>query len=315
MHTEQTAPDLSVVVVTHNGRDLATLALRAARERLGPIRVEWLVVDSGSTDGTPEAVEAAFPDIEVLRLANVGFAAGNNAVLRHARGRHVLLLNPDMEITTGTLAELVAAMDARPEVGASSVIQEWPEGGVQPTIRRFPSAGRQLSEALMLPRLPGLRAVQEEEQRMAAYDEEVSCDWLVGGFLLVRREAIEQVGGLDERFFLFSEEADWCLRLREGGWDIRHLPVMTATHHTGRSARPDLFAQNSFSKLLYARKHFGAPARLVFHFALVLRHAVRLALLAPQAVLRPTLRSRASAERRALSVVLGLDAPPFSPVA
>jgi N-acetylglucosaminyl-diphospho-decaprenol L-rhamnosyltransferase len=162
------APDLSVVVVTHNGGDLAVLTLRAARERLGPIRVEWLVVDSGSTDDTADAVEAAFPDIEVLRLPNVGFAAGNNAVLGRARGRHVLLLNPDMEITSGTLAELVAAMDARPEVGVLSVIQEWPEGGVQPTIRRFPSAGRQLSEALMLPRLPGLHAVQEEEQRLGA---------------------------------------------------------------------------------------------------------------------------------------------------
>jgi GT2 family glycosyltransferase len=307
-------PDLSVVVVTHNGRDLAVRTLRAARERLGAISAEWLVVDSGSTDGTADAVEAAFPDIEVLRLPNVGFAAGNNTVLPRTRGRHVLLLNPDMEITDGTLADLVAAMDARPEVGASSVIQVWPEGGVQPTIRRFPSPGRQLSEALMLPRLPGLSGVQEEEQRLGAYHEEVSCDWLVGGFLCVRRVAIQQVGGLDERFFLFSEEADWCLRLREGGWDVRHLPLMTATHHTGRSARPDLFAQNSFSKLLYARKHFRAPARLAFHFALVLRHAVRLALLAPQLALRPALRSRASAERRALSVLLGLDPPPFSPV-
>jgi GT2 family glycosyltransferase len=307
-------PDLSVVVVTHNGPDLAVLTLRAARERRGPVSAEWLVVDSGSTDGTADAVEAAFGDIEVLRLPNVGFAAGNNAVLPRARGRYVLLLNPDMEITSGTLAGLVEAMDARPAVGVSSVIQEWPEGGVQPTIRRFPSPGRQLSEALMLPRLPGLQGVQEEELRLGAYDEEVSCDWIVGGFMLVRRAAIEQVGGLDERFFLFSEEADWCLRLREAGWDIRHLPLMTATHHTGRSARPDLFAQNSFSKLLYARKHFRAPARLAFHFALVLRHAVRLALLAPQLALRPALRSRASAERRALSVLLGLDPPPFSPV-
>ncbi|MCW3015523.1 MAG: glycosyl transferase family 2 [Solirubrobacterales bacterium] len=302
-------PDLTVIVVTHEGRDLAVRALRSARDRSGAVRVQWLVVDSGSSDGTPDVIDQAFPDLRVERCANVGFAAANNIALRSARGRWVLLLNPDMEVVGGTLAELVAALDARAGVGAASVIQQWPDGRLQPTIRRDPSPGRQLGEALMLGRFAG-----EEESRLRRYEREQPADWLVGGFLVVRRAVIDAVGGLDERFFLFSEEADWCRRIRADGWDVRHLPIMRVIHHTGRSARPDLYAQNSHSKLLYARKHFTPRGRAAFHSALVLRHALRLTGLLPLALLRAAWRPRVQAERRALLVVIGLVAPPFTPL-
>jgi N-acetylglucosaminyl-diphospho-decaprenol L-rhamnosyltransferase len=306
--------DLSVIVVTHQGGELATTALRAARERTGAITAEWLVVDSGSTDGTPEVLEAAFPDISVQRLPNVGFAAGNNVALERARGRYLLLLNPDMEIASGTLEDLVAAMDARPRVGLASVIQTWPDGGLQQTIRRFPSPGRQLGEALWLTRVPGFEALSEEEHRPEPYGREQAADWLVGGFMLVRRETVDEVGGLDERFFLFSEETDWCRRVRDAGWDIHHLPLVTAIHHTGRMARPDLFAQNSHSKLLYARKHLGRGGSAAFRTAIVVRHALRAGLLAPLGLVRPPLRVRVQAELRAFAVVAGLAEPPYRPL-
>lgn len=302
------APDLTVVVVTHEGPELAVRALRTARERRGPIDVQWLVVDAGSSDGTPDAIEAAFPDLTVDRRPNVGFAAANNLALAHATGRWVLLLNPDMEVVSGTLADLVGALDARPRLGAASVVQQWPDGRVQPTIRHDPSPLRQLGEALALGRLAG-----EEEGRADRYEAERPADWLVGGFLVVRGAVLDAVGGLDERFFLFSEEADWCRRIRACGWEVRHLPVLRVVHHTGRSARPDLYAQNSHSKLLYARKHFTPRAAAAFRAALVLRHALRVAALTPPALVRAAARTRLAAERRALSVVLGLAAPPFRP--
>jgi GT2 family glycosyltransferase len=305
--------DLSVIVVTHGGGELALQALRTSRERAGDIRAEWLVVDSGSPDDTPEMIEAAMPDVPVTRLPNVGFAAANNHAIARARGRYVLVLNPDMELRTGTLAELVAAMDARPEVGVSSVVQIWPAGGVQETIRRFPSPSRMLGEALALTRLAPFRELTEEQRDLSVYAREQSVDWLVGGFLLLRREAIDAVGGLDERFFMYSEETDWCYRLRAAGWDIRHLPLMTVAHHTGRMARPDLFAQNSHSKLLFAAKHFSPARSAAFRVALAIRHAVRLAGVAPMAVVRPALRRRAAAEGRALAVVIGAQRAPFSP--
>ncbi len=307
------APDVSIVVVTHEGRERALATLRSARAATGGVSAEWLVVDSGSTDGTPDAVEREFPRMVVTRLPNVGFAAANNVALREARGRYVLLLNPDIEILEGTLEELVAAVDDRPEVGAASIVQLWPDGRLQRTIRRFPSPSRQLGEALFLSRLPGLGHLREEEWDADAYEREVSADWLVGSFLLVRREAIADAGPLDERFFLFSEETDWCRRLRGAGWDVRHLPLMRAVHHTGRMLRPDLYAQNSHSKLLYVRKHFGPARRGAFRGALALRHALRVAALAPTALTRPAARGRAHAEAKALAVVLGLAQPPARP--
>jgi GT2 family glycosyltransferase len=310
-----TPPDLSIIVVTHQGRDRVLQVLRAADDATGPISVEWHVVDSGSTDGTPDAIERDFPGIEVVRRPNIGFAAGNNIALGRARGRHVLLLNPDMEIVAGTLAELVAELDARPEVGVASTVTYYPDGRLHTTMRRFPSASRQLGEALMLTRLPAFVRMQEEEMRGDLYEHEQSADWLVGGFLLVRREAIEHAGGLDERFFLFSEETDWCRRIRSAGWDIRHFPTMRLTHHTGRAARPDLYAQNSYAKLLYARKHFSPLGRLGFRAALALRHGLRLAGFATRAARRPELRRRVAAERLALLVVLGISAPPYRPYA
>src|SRR6185436_4634418 len=142
------APDLSVIVVTHDGAERALATLASARDATGDIVAEWHVVDSGSTDGTPAAIEQRFPEIALTRLQNVGFAAGNNVALREARGRYVLFLNPDIEIVAGTFADLVAALDARPQVGAASVVQTWPDGTLQRTIRRFPTPVRQLGEAL-----------------------------------------------------------------------------------------------------------------------------------------------------------------------
>jgi GT2 family glycosyltransferase len=308
-------PDVSVIVVTHNGCDMALRVLHTARGAAGPIDAEWLVVDSGSTDGTPDAIERELPDVSVIRRPNIGFAAGNNVALRAARGRYLLLLNPDIEIVDGSLADLVAAMDERPEVGIGSAVTHYPDGVLQETIRRFPSPMRQLGEALMLTRLPRFAHLTEDECRPEVYEREQSADWLSGSFLLARREAVAQAGGMDERFFLFSEETDWCLRVRRVGWDIRHFPTMRLTHHTGRSERPDLFAQNSYSKVLYARKHFALPSRTAFRAALALRHAVRMAGFALPALRRPDLRERVTAERLALLVVLGLASPRYRPYA
>src|SRR5215207_3394736 len=129
--------DLSVVIVTHNGRELALATIESAMSGAAGVGVEWIVVDSGSTDGTPDAIAARWPEIVLERLDNVGFAAANNAGFGLCRGRYVLALNPDTELRRGGFADLVAALDARPDVGAASVIQEEPAGYLK-SIRRDP---------------------------------------------------------------------------------------------------------------------------------------------------------------------------------
>ena len=283
-----TCPDLSVIVVTHNRPELALATLASAHAAAAGIEAQWLVVDSGSTDDTSAAIERAFPDVEVLRRANIGFAAANNVALPLARGRYVLLLNPDVEIASGTFAQLLAALDARPRVGIASVIQQGSGGELQYSIRRYPSPLRALGEALALSR----GRIGEEERTPACYHEERSAEWLVGAFLIARAEVIAQIGGLDERFFLYSEETDWCYRARAAGWDVRHLPRMVVTHHNTPTARPELVAQLSYAKLLFARKHYARAQAVAIGAALALRHAMR-------------------AQRHALAVLTGFAPPPF----
>lgn len=303
-------PDLSVVVVTHNSCDMALATLRSAQASVGDVRCQWLVVDSGSTDGTPDAIEREFDDVWLFRSSNRGFAAGNNVALPHANGRYVLLLNPDVEIERGTLADLVAALDRRPEVGVASVLQQSTEGRLLPSIRRFPTPARNLGEALGAARVPHLDRLQELDTGFDGYFHERSVDWVVGAFLVARRDAIEEIGPLDEGFFLYAEEIDWCHRFRQRGWDVRHLPLMTITHHEGDGTRPELVAQLGHARRRFAYKHFSWPSAAAIHAALVLKHLLRLAVMAPAAAFRPALRRRAHAEASGLVVLCGV-APPY----
>lgn len=306
-------PDLSVITVTHNGREMALRTLRSALASAGPTSVEWLVVDAGSSDGTPDAIERELEGVRVLRRDNRGFAASNNVALAQARGRYVLLLNPDVEIHSGTLAELVAAMDDRPALGLASVTQRGTEGELQPSIRRFPSPLRSLGESLFAAYWPVMRTLQELETRAGPYEHERQVDWLVGAFLIARREAAQAVGPMDERFFLYSEEIDWCYRFWQAGWPVAHLPAMVVTHHCGGRSHGDLMAQLSHSRLLFADKHYGPARKLGIRAALALGHVIRIAIFAPAALARPAQRDRVRAEWAALRVILGRARPPLGP--
>jgi GT2 family glycosyltransferase len=304
-------PDLSVVIVTHNGREMALRTLRSARASLGGLGAEWIVADSASTDGTPEAIEREFDDVEVLRVPNRGFAAGNNIGIKWAQGRYVLLLNPDIEVLEGSFADLIAALDSRPDVGIASVVQRGTDGELQYSMRRFPSPARDLGESLFAAHWPIFKTMQELETRPGLYRLEISADWVCGAFLCARAEAIASIGPMDERFFLYSEEIDWCLRAHQAGWDVRHLPAMTVTHHAGRRDRGDLMAQLAYSRSLFARKHHGPLGALGIRAALAVGHVLRILLRAPAALFKTPARERIGAEVRALRVLLGLAEPPL----
>jgi N-acetylglucosaminyl-diphospho-decaprenol L-rhamnosyltransferase len=302
-------PDLSVIVVTHNGCDVALATLRSAQANAGDVSCQWIVVDSGSTDGTPDAIEREFPEVRVIRAPNRGFAAGNNIGLTHARGRYVQLLNPDVEIERGSFADLVAALDRRPEVGIASVVQLAADGQLLASVRRFPTPARHLGEALGAARLPALQRLQELDTNFEDYRHERSVEWVVGAFMCARRDAIEQVGPLDESFFLYSEETDWCHRFRQRGWDIRHMPLMTITHLEGDTTGAKTLAQLWHSRRRYAYKHFSWPRALGIHAALVLGRLLRLLVVAPAALVQPRLRQRVRAEAFGLAVLCGAGPP------
>jgi N-acetylglucosaminyl-diphospho-decaprenol L-rhamnosyltransferase len=269
--------DLAIIVVSTNEAHWIRPCLRTVLPRLEGMEADVVVVDNSSRDGVRQMVEEEFRGARVVTSENHGFSHANNRALMTCDARYVLFLNPDTEVVDGHFAELLAAMDERPSVGLAGVRQLLPDGTLYPPIRRFPSAIRAFAEALGSERLP-LRAgwLGERELDLGVYEREVSCDWTSGSFLLARREALEAGGFFDERFFMSSEEIDLCYRIRQAGWEIRHLPGMSIVHHAGkRGVNPRMEAQYAWARKQYARKHFSRLERAGFLGALYARHAIR----------------------------------------
>jgi N-acetylglucosaminyl-diphospho-decaprenol L-rhamnosyltransferase len=304
--------DLAIVVVSTNEAHWLEPCLRTVFERRGDARLDVIVVDNESTDGTRELVESRFPEARVIASENRGFAHANNKGAMSCLARYVLFLNPDTEIVDGTFGELVAALDRRPEVGLAGVRQVSGDGTLWPSIRYFPGVLRAVGDALAIERWPGPpRSLGERDLDLSRYDDEVECDWTSGSFMLARREALLSAGLMDERFFIYSEEPDLCLRLKNHGWSVRHLPTMTIIHHAGKGGiRPKMFAQDVYTRRQYAKKHFTRPRRAAYLAAVFARHAIRAVVPAGG---REERVERRRAARVAMSTLLGHGEPPFGP--
>jgi N-acetylglucosaminyl-diphospho-decaprenol L-rhamnosyltransferase len=266
--------DLCVIVVSYNSQPWLDTALGSLYESVGDLDLDVVVVDNGG-DGAAAYVEERFPQARTLTCENRGFGHANNRGLETADARYVLFLNPDTEFLEGSLADLVADLDRRPRVGLAGARQLTGSGSLAPSIRRFPSTTNMLAEALAVERFPGLRRMlgeRELDQRL--YGRETPCDWTSGSFMLARREALEASGGFDERFFLFAEETDLCLRVKQAGWDVAHFPAVTIRHFEHeRRDNGQMEAQAVYARLQYARKHFDRVGP--YRWALALRYALR----------------------------------------
>jgi N-acetylglucosaminyl-diphospho-decaprenol L-rhamnosyltransferase len=299
--------DLTIIIVSYNDSDWLDDCLTSIAARAGDIELDVVVVDNGS-DGAHAMVDARYPWVRTLRADNRGFAHANNRGVMTGTGRHVLFLNPDTKLLEGSLADLVDAMDHRPDVGLIGVRQVTADGTLWPTMRYFPGISRALGDALGFERFARRpRWAGERELDMTRYEQETECDWVSGSFMLARREAVLSAGLFDERFFLYSEEPDLCLRMKRAGWGIRHLPTMTILHHSGKGGtRPKMTAQDVFTRRQYAEKHFSRPRRIGYLTAVGTKHLLRLVLHSRE--LRPDEREAA---RLALHTLVGRAGAPF----
>jgi hypothetical protein len=256
---------LSVVIVNWNVRDLLQRCLAsvggcAAGE--DPL-CEVIVVDSASSDGSQAMVRESYPHVKLVACeTNVGFVRGNNLGVAQSTGSFILLLNPDTEVVDDALAEMTRYLDSHPGVGAVGPMLLDPNGQIQPSRRRFPVLATALVESTMFqPWFQNSSLLRryyclDRDPRQA---QEV--DWLVGACLLVRREAWQRVGPLDENIFMYSEELDWCHRAKEDGWSIVYLPSARVVHHEAQSSSQVSGPRHIYfetSKVYYFRKHHGA---------------------------------------------------------
>jgi N-acetylglucosaminyl-diphospho-decaprenol L-rhamnosyltransferase len=290
--------DIAIITVSTSEAHWIRPCLRTVFAHMGDVSADVVVVDNESRDETADVVATEFPDARVVPSRNHGFSHANNRGLMTCDARYVLFLNPDTEIVEGTFEELVQAMDARPTVGLVGVRQVIPDGSLDTTIRRFPNAARALGDALSAERLP---------RRPGWLGER---DWTSGSFMLVRREAIESAGFLDERYFMYSDETDFCRRIKVAGWEIRHLPSMTILHHDGKAGiKPSIESLSASSRMRYARKHFSPVHRLLYFGAVLLGATLR----SVYGGSGERGRLVKEANRRKLATLTGRASPPFGP--
>ncbi len=271
--------DLSVIVVTHDSAAYIEPCIRSllASEAGG---FELLVVDNCSRDGTADLVSASFPAVKLLIPASPGgFARNVNIGFQAGRGKYVLVLNPDTEVRPDTLRRLAIDLDEHPKAAVVGPRLVSADRSLQRSYRRFPTLGRALLESLLIDRLLPRRTESESSKPFPV-------DWLAGACLLVRRAAIEggaghpPVGLLDERFFLFVEDIEWCFRMRQAGWEVIVDPALSILHHKGSGHGWDewRYTMACQGMIAFFRKHRGSVAatiyELILFFGLLLRAGI-----------------------------------------
>jgi GT2 family glycosyltransferase len=272
--------DISVVIVGWNAKNYLELCLESLESAPPGRSMEVIVVDNASSDGSAEMIEARFPTVQVIKSPeNLGFAKGNNVAIRVCRGRYVALVNPDVIVFPGCLDALADYLDANPRVGNVGPRVLNPDMTLQSTCRKFPTLWNNVCSAT------GLATTFKQSKILAGehmlyfrHDRVLAVDVLVGCFSMIRREAFDEVGLLDEDLFMYGDDVDWCRRCWNAGWQVVFFPGAEAIHDKGKTtaAYPVRFtiAQQK-SVLVYWRKHHGSWGMMGIWVIMFMRHLLR----------------------------------------
>jgi len=277
------APHISVCIVNFNTREDLRTCLRSVFDAAAGFPIEVIVVDNASSDGSPDMVVAEFPRARLLRnLENEGFAVASNQALRSRRGRYALLLNPDITVCEGAIQRLYAFMESRRDVGAATGKLVSPVGSFQRHyyLRLLPLWGWILE---LINGLTWSFAQQRMESWvLARFDprQEASLNVVPGGCLMVRREVLDEVGLLDEDFFIWYEDTEWCWRMRRAGWELYFVPDATFLHVGGASfqswSHPERSGQWLTSSLIFLDKQYSPLTMVLVRAVLVANFLVYL---------------------------------------
>ncbi len=295
-------PDVSILIVSWNAKDYLAQCLASIRQTQGDLKIQVVVVDNASHDGSPEMVERDFPEVALIRTGeNLGFAKGNNAGLGLCEGRYVALINSDIVLRDGCLQGLIHYMETQPEVGLVGPRIVNPDGTFQSSARQDPDLWSSLGRALFLDHLdPTQKLFPKAHMRQSQLQVTRPVPVLVGCFWLTRREALQKVGGLDPNFFIYGEDNDWCRRFADKGWQIMYYRESEAIHFGGASSSiaPIRFYVEMYkARLQYWKKHQGIWGRLFGPGILAIHFLVRYLVWSVLSLIRPRSRQRTSAMR------------------
>jgi len=254
--------DISIIIVNWNTRDVLRNCLRSVFEQTKDISFEVIVIDNASSDGSADMVKREFPGVRLIEnTKNLGFAAANNQGMKIAKGRYVLLLNPDTIVLDRAIEKTIAFADSHPEAAVVGCCVLNPDQTLQPTCFMFPSLLNMLLSTIYLNKLfSKSRFFGRERMTWWNRTNVRDVDVVTGCFMLVRKSAIEQIGLMDERFFVYGEETDWCYRFKQAGWRILFTPNAHIIHLSGASSeqiKSEMVLQLRASILLFLKKHKG----------------------------------------------------------
>jgi GT2 family glycosyltransferase len=254
--------ELSIIIVNYQSARLLMRCLRSIELQMSSIKHEVCVVDNASSDGSVPLIQTEFPKtIVVANRRNLGFAAGVNLGLKNTTGRFVLWLNPDTEVLNPGVSELMEYMHQRPDVGIVGPQILDPDQTIQLSCRSFPSYQTALFNrySVLTRWMPRNRYSREYLHNGRDHSNVFRVDWVSGACLLHRRTLTQHIGGVDERFFLYGEDVDFCRRAHETGWAIHYHPAMRVMHHIGGSSRKSRYrsiVERHRSMWRYYSKHF-----------------------------------------------------------
>jgi N-acetylglucosaminyl-diphospho-decaprenol L-rhamnosyltransferase len=294
--------NLSIVIVNWNTRDLLATCLESVLVSPGHAEREVLVVDNASTDGSARMVRERFPQVDLIEnQTNVGFACANNQAIQRCRGRYVLLLNSDTRVMGNALEVLEAFMEGHPRAGAAGAKLLNADGSLQPSVHPMLTPAHEFWRLIFLDNVIH-RATYGAEFWKATQPRPVEV--IKGACLMLRREALSEIGLLDESYFMYTEEVDLCYRLARAGWQLWWVPTAWVTHYGEASSRQvaqDMYIQLYRSKIQFYRK-FGGGKRAGFYKWLVrLAYWPRLGVAAVAALFSPPLAGEARLFRRLLT--------------
>jgi GT2 family glycosyltransferase len=253
--------DLSIVIVNWKVKDLLEKCIQSIFEQTKDISFEVFVVDNNSGDGSVEMVREKFPQVDLTASQeNLGFAKGNNPAIKKAHGRYILLLNPDTEILDNALEKMVKFMDSNSGCGIAGCKLLNPDLSLQPSVRTFPTLTSQVFILLKIHHLfPHSKAMYKYLVQNFDYEKTQEVDQVMGAFMMIRREVINKIGMLDEKFWIWFEEVDFCKRAKEAGFKILYTPEAKIIHHFGQSFKQAMGVkkQKDFNRSLscYFKKH------------------------------------------------------------
>jgi len=273
-------PDVSIIIVNWNAREALHNCLKSVYEHGDEVDYEIIVVDNASTDGSVEMVKKTWPGVILVENSeNIGFARANNIGIRQSASQYVCLINSDVVILKECIRNLVEFMDQNPHIGMTGPRILNPDRTLQPSCRHFPSIWNNICQALALNLLfPKSRFFSGPFMNYWAHDTIRKVDTVGGMFWMVRRKAIDEIGLLDEDFFLYGEDIDWCRRLTMAGWDVMFYPEAEAIHLGGGSssnAPIRFYLEMQKADLQYWRKHRGRLGKASYMTIILLNNALR----------------------------------------